>query len=123
MKPLLIESTSDTPKVVLDADSGTFEISKRCFPEDALRFFAPIHEWLNNYSLQPNTHTHFHIRLEYYNTASSKQLYKLLALLKDISEKNEVIVYWHYHSTDTDMQASGERYSKLLDFELRFIED
>lgn len=123
MKPLLIESTSDTPKVVLDADSNTFEISKRCFPEDALRFFAPIHEWLNSYSLHPNKNTNFHIRLEYYNTATSKQLYKLLALLKDISEKNEVAVYWHYHTTDTDMQASGERYSKLLDFELRFVED
>jgi len=31
---LIIAETEDTPKVVLDAENGIFEISKRSLPED-----------------------------------------------------------------------------------------
>jgi hypothetical protein len=122
MEALKLEPTSDTPRVILDAAAGNFEISERCFPEDATRFFTPILSWIKDYSLTPNTSTHFHFKLEYYNTSSSKQLFKLFVLLQEIAQKSEVVIHWHYHKSDTDMLSSGERYSKLLNFPFDMIE-
>ncbi len=123
METLKLEPTSDTPKVILDATAGIFEISDRCFPEDAIRFFTPILKWVKWYLESPNhTTTHFNFKLEYFNTASSKQLFKLFVLLQELSKKNEVIIHWYYNNGDTDMLSSGERYSQLLDFPFDMVE-
>jgi len=122
MEIIHLEATSDTPKVQLDAVMGTFEISQRCFPEDASGFFSPIIEWLKKYANTPNTATHFNFKLEYFNTASSKQLFKILLLLEELSKKNEVIIHWHYNREDLDMLSSGERYSKLVPLKFNMIE-
>ena len=122
MKTLYIAPTSDTPKILLDSISGTFEISERCFPEDAMAFYSPIIEWLKNYSISPNSLTHFHFKFEYFNTSSSKQLFKIFLLLEELSKKNEVIISWYYSKTDSDMLLSGERYSKLLDLKFNMVE-
>ncbi|MES2593664.1 MAG: DUF1987 domain-containing protein [Bacteroidota bacterium] len=122
MEALNLTATSDTPKVILDAVSGTFEISERCFPEDATGFFMPIIDWLKDYCKTPNPTTNFDFKLEYYNTASSKQVFKVLVLLEELSKKNEVVISWHYSKEDSDMVASGERYSKLLQFKFNMVE-
>ena len=122
MEPLNIESSSDTPKVVFDSSLGIFEISNRCFPEDATHFFSPLLEWVKNYSIAANASSTFSFKLEYYNTASSKQLFKLFILLQELSKKNDVIINWYYSKSDTDMHLSGERYSKLLGFPFNIIE-
>lgn len=122
MEVLNIEATSDTPKVLLDANSGTFEIAQRCFPEDATGFYSSIIEWIKDYAKTPNHSTHFNFKLEYFNTASSKQLFKILLLLAELSKKNEVIISWHYSKEDNDMLSSGERYSKLLQLKFNMVE-
>ncbi len=122
METLKIEPTSDTPKIILDAASGAFEISERCFPEDATHFFSPVLEWIKTYCQSPNTKTQFNFKLEYYNTASSKQLFKLFVILHELSQKSEVVINWYYSASDTDMMSSGERYSKLLNFPFNMVE-
>lgn len=122
METLKIEPTSDTPKVILDAGAGIFEISDRCFPEDATSFFTPIVEWIKTYVQSPNTSTRFDFKLEYYNTASSKQLFKIFVVLQELSKRSEVIINWYYSKADTDMLSSGERYSKLLNLPFNMVE-
>lgn len=122
MEALNIKATSDTPEIVLDAISGTFEISQRCFPEDAVGFFSSSIEWIKNYAKTPNPSTHFNFKLEYFNTSSSKQIFKILLLLQELSKNNEVIISWHYNKEDSDMLSSGERYSKLLQFKFDMVE-
>lgn len=121
METLKREPSSDTPRVILDAKAGIFEISERCFPEDATHFFSPILEWIKSYSQSPNSSTEFNIKLEYYNTASSKQLFKLFVILQELAQKNQVVINWHYSEADTDMLSSGERYSKLLNFPFNMV--
>lgn len=122
MEKLTIEATSDTPKVILDTQSGTFEIGQRCFPEDAVSFFSGSMEWIKNYTKNPNPTTHFNFKLEYFNTSSSKQIFKILLLLVELSKQSEVIISWHYNKEDSDMLSSGERYSKLLQFKFNMVE-
>lgn len=110
---LKIEATEDTPGVILDAGSGVFKISGRSLPEDAFWFYNPILEWLTDYIKEPLPITEFHFNLEYFNTASAKQIFKISNLLCELSKTNTVKVLWHYDEGDRDMFSSGGRFSKL----------
>ncbi len=115
-----IAATEDTPEVVLDDKAGTFKISGRSLPEDAFWFYNPIVEWLMDYSKSPLESTEFHFKLEYFNTASAKQIFKIANILSAVSKSKSVNIKWHYDNGDKDMLSSGERFSKLcgIPFEL-----
>lgn len=120
MKQLFIDETADTPKVQLDRDKNLFEISGLSLPEDAIEFYKPVLEWLEEYSKSPNSETIFNLKLEYFNTASSKQIIQLLLFLEKLNAKAKVIIRWHYKDIDEDMHDLGEEYAEIIkvDFEL-----
>ena len=120
LEPLIIQETKDTPKVVLDPQKGQFEISRLSLPEDAIEFYKPVLDWLRKYKESPNPETIFDFNIEYFNTASSKQLIQILLLLEELSKKSKVKVRWHYKDIDEDMKEIGEEYASIInvDFEL-----
>jgi len=122
MDILKIEKTSDTPNVTLDSTNNLFEFSYRSLPENAIDFYNPILDWIEEYSKNPNNETVVDFKLEYFNTASAKQIAKVLLKLLEISKKAKVKINWYYDKNDTDMLASGQRYSKLINLEFEFIE-
>ncbi len=122
MNPLIIEANGDiTPAVTLDRSKGVFEVSGWSHPEDAISFYAPVLEWVNKYSESPNPETIFNFRYQYYNTASAKQIFRLISLIEEVGKKGKVKIKWHYESDDTDMLASGERFSKMSTVPFEFI--
>jgi len=122
MEALTREATSDTPKIHLDAENNIFEISKMSLPEDAIEFFEPIIRWLDEYKQDPKEQTTFVFKLEYFNTASSKQIIQILLLLQDIAKKSKVLVKWYYKDIDEDMQAIGEEYSQVIEVDFELVE-
>lgn len=121
MKAIKIVGTEDTPKVILDKGAREFELSGRSLPEDALTFYQPILKWLEEYAINPNPETNFIIKLEYFNTASSKLLLDVLTTLENV--KN-VTVIWYFFEDDEDMEEAGEEFSELVEipFELKSME-
>lgn len=117
MNTIQIEGTEDTPKIILDKSNGIFELSGRSLPEDAAEFYHPVIEWLENYAKGPNPATDFVVKLEYFNTASSK-------LLLDIFSKVEAIkgakVVWYHYEDDEDMQEAGTEFSELVEVPFEF---
>lgn len=116
-----IPRSNDTPEVFLDPHSGVCEMHYRSYPEDAIGFYGPILEWLSDYAITPQPNTQFRFNLEYFNTASAKQIFKILMMLQELTNRSKVKVTWSYHKDDADMQAAGDRYSKLVqgvEFEL-----
>jgi len=121
MNIIKIEGQEDTPKIVFDPSNDIFEISGRSLPEDAAMFYEPIIEWLQNYSQTPNDHTELHIKLNYFNTASSKLLLDILMILEEMVEEGKsCTIKWFYDEDDEDMEEAGEEYSELIEvpFEL-----
>jgi hypothetical protein len=114
MESLIIEKTGDTPSIVLDPANNRFEISERSLPENANGFYAPVFKWLTEYLETPDDKIDFVFNLEYFNTASAKQIAKILLFLEKLSKKSDVKIIWKFKKEDTDMQASGSRYAKLL---------
>jgi len=122
MEPLIITKTEDTPQINLEPDTQTFEISHRSLPENAIDFYQPVFDWLKDYMYAPNEETVFNLKLEYYNTATAKQIAKILMLLEKLSTKCEVKVRWHYDKDDIDMFTSGSRFAKLINLDFEFVE-
>jgi hypothetical protein len=119
MQAINIESTEDTPKVILDASAGKFEMSGRSLPEDAAEFYQPILDWLDAYNSSPNPETTFEVKLEYFNTASSKLILDVLTKLEDI---DGVTIHWYYYEDDEDMEEAGEEFSELIEVEFELKE-
>ncbi len=121
MNSIKIESQEDTPKIVFDPENNIFEISGRSLPEDASLFYEPIIEWLKAYAENPNENTDLHIKMNYFNTASSKLLLDILMTMEDMVEAGRSCnIKWFYDEEDEDMEEAGEEYSELIDvpFEL-----
>lgn len=125
MEALILEKTEETPEIILNPETNTFSISHRSLPENANGFYAPIFEWLEEFKNNPTDDIQFIFELEYFNTASAKQIAKILLMLEKISHDVTLEIIWRYRKEDVDMMSSGLRYSKLLDveFSLQEIED
>ena len=122
MAPLVIEPQDDvTPGVQLDGQKGHFEIAGWSHPEDAIAFYTPVLSWINAYAHSPNSGTNFHFKFQYYNTASAKQIFRIISALEDVDKKSKVKIHWHYDAEDTDMLASGERFSKMSTVPFEFV--
>ena len=123
MKIVKINSTEDTPEVTLDHVNRIFEISGRSLPEDVVVFYQPVINWLEEMDKDPIDNIEFSIKLEYFNTASSKLILDILLKLEDISMKGTSLkVKWHYISTDSDMREAGEEYSEIVSVPFELVE-
>ncbi len=122
MDTLFLNHTEDTPKVVFNKYEGIFLIEGRSLPENAVAFYLPLLDWVQKYSQAPNSETYFDIRLDYFNTASAKQITKLLLAIQELAQKNTVKVRWYYLKEDTDIMSSGARFSKLIKANIELVE-
>jgi hypothetical protein len=123
MEPLIINKTEDTPQVELDITKGTFYLTGRSLPENAIDFYKPLFSWVEE-NMQSVTGKSIvvEIKLEYFNTASSKQIAKLFLQLENFIEKNNILIKWYYEKEDNDMLVSGNQYAKFLNLKFEFIE-
>ena len=121
MEPFIIEPTTETPQIILDPDHNIFTINRRSLPENPLKFYTPVIEWIKEYTQHPNAESNFVFKLEYFNTASSKQLMKILVNLKKITNKGKLTITWYHKTIDEDMKNIGLRYSKLLEYDFEMI--
>ena len=116
MEALDIRATNDTPKVLLDAENGIFEISGRSLPEDVVSFYQPVLDWLEEYSHAPNEETEFVFKYVYFNTATSKLIQDILSKLEVIHEAGHPVnILWFYEQDDEDMLDVGEEFKEIVD--------
>jgi len=115
MESFLQEATSKTPALTFESDIGIFEISGRSIPENSIEFYKPLMDWLEDYSKTPNGSTRLQIKLEYFNTSSSKCLVEILRKLEKLHHAGVgVQIEWFYEEEDEDMQESGEDFREII---------
>lgn len=122
MEVINIKGTDDTPNVILDKSSGQFELSGRSLPEDVSSFYEVVLNWLDEYATDPLDRTELNIKLEYFNTASSKVILDILLKFEEIVENGkEVVVKWYYHEDEEDMLEAGEEYSDIVEIPFDYV--
>ena len=123
MKPIIIEGTPKTPTIKFDASEGVFEITGRSIPENSVEFYKPLVDWLDMYKETPLEKTVVKIKLEYFNTSSSKCILDVFKKLEAIHKSNnEVEVNWYYEEDDEDMLEAGEDYESIIRVPFKMIE-
>jgi hypothetical protein len=122
MKLLNYEPAEYLPGIILDKQSGKFEISGKTCPEDAVAFYDPVFDWMDEYSQDPLEETIFDFRLTYFNTVSSKILMMIMMRLEEMSEEgNKVKIRWFYPEDDDDLEEAGDDFNTMLEIEFEMI--
>ena len=123
MEPIIIEGTPKTPSIKFDTRDGVFEIKGRSIPEKSVEFYKPLNEWLDQYMQTPLDKTVVNIRLEYFNTSSSKCILDVFKRLEAIHRsKHDVVINWFYEEDDEDMLEAGEDYDSIIKVPFKMIE-
>jgi hypothetical protein len=117
-----IEGTKKTPEVYLGPE-GVIKIWGRSISEDARGFFEPVHAWIEEYLKSPAEVTAVEITLEYFNSASAKQIIFILQKLLLLTlQHKKLTVNWFYEEGDDDILEKGEYFSSVLNMKFNFIE-
>lgn len=122
MEPIRLTGTDESPEVVLDPSTGEFKFSGKSLPEDVKEFYLPILDWIEEYAKNPIDETVIEFKMEYFNSASSKQILDILERFAKINETGKKIkVNWLYIEDDEDMAEAGESYGDIVDIPFEII--
>jgi hypothetical protein len=123
MENLKLEGSAKTPTVSFDAASGTLELKGRSIPENSVEFYKPLNDWIDTYGSTPKETTTVDIKLEYFNTSSSKCILDLFKQLERLNGKGtEIKVNWYFEEDDEDMEEAGEDYQAIINIPFKMIE-
>lgn len=123
MEKLVIEGSAKTPSINFDGNTGVLELRGRAIPENSIEFFKPLNDWLDQYSTSPKDKTTVDVRLEYFNTSSSKCILDFFKKLEKVNGGiTEVLVNWYFETDDEDMEEAGEDYDAILGLPFSIIE-
>ena len=116
MNNLEITGTAKTPDVKFEAEQGHLEIKGRSIPENSIEFYNDLLAWIENYGASPKENTVLDMKLEYFNTSSSKCILDVFKKLETISKSgHKVTINWFYEEDDEDMLEAGEDYDAIID--------
>jgi len=120
------EKTKTTPYILIDEEKGYMCFKGESYLEDIVGFFKEINEWLQKYLTSDFTSFTFDCELEYFNSSTTKQIYKMLRLMDTCVSGKKVIVNWIVADKDDDMLIEcGEDYKddmKNLCFNIKIKE-
>jgi len=123
MNIIEIEGTEKTPMVHFDPLKGFMEFKGKSTPENAVKFYHPLLEWLELYSHQYQPKTEVNIYLDYFNSSSSKCILDIFKKLEMIQKSGgEVEVNWYFKEYDEDTLEAGEDYKSILKLNFNLIE-
>ncbi len=122
-EPFIIIADEETPSIILDKQNEKFIFSGTSWLANAYTFYEPVIDWVKEYfDNTPNPITVLKFEFSYINTASAKQIARILSILKKYSLKNNIKIQWYYEKEDLDMKKEGQRFASILDLKIDIIE-
>ena len=122
MKRLEIQSSNNTPHIILDVDSNVLLIEGKSFPEDSKEFYRQVIEWMDELKTTNPKDIKFCFNLFYLSSSSIISIKQFLMKAVDLSNSGtKVSIVWAYDEDDDDIKKTGEDYQKLtkLNFEFK----
>ena len=118
MENLEIHGTHDIPNVICDYN-GEIIMTGRSLPENPFKVYDQIFRWIEKFDKESIL---LNFKLEYFNTASSKQIFNVIKYCVDNKFINDIQVKWHFEEGDYDSKETGEHFSHLFKIPFDFIE-
>ncbi len=110
MTDLNIKQTEQTPEIRFQS-SGSMIIKGKSLPEDPIKFFKPLFQWVENVESEK---IKFDIKLEYVNTSSSKNILELIKIIDKNQKIRQLDLNWYYEVDDMDMLEFGEMVARSI---------
>ena len=121
MEILEIKGNWKSPSILFNPN-GNLQIWGRSLPENALEIYNPIFNWLDEYKYNPSDQTSVEVKLEYFNTTSSKLIYEIFKKFEEInSNGHKINVKWYYESDDPDLEEEGKLLAKIIKLDIELI--
>jgi hypothetical protein len=104
--------------------TGELKIQGKSYPEDPVKFYEPLIDWIKDFKRQCPPSICMTIRLEYFNTSTSKLVLHIFKILEELyaKKKADVMITWLYLKNDEDMFESGKDYQSIIDLPFTFVE-
>ena len=96
IKNLIVEPTLKSPQIDLNQSTGELILSGKSIPENAAKIYDPVFQWVTFYALNAKPTTNIRLDLEYFNTATSIWLAKILKVLMKINNPDYVLIIHLY---------------------------
>ena len=94
-------------------------ISGRSIPDNSIELYQPLLDCVQANLQTDGTSLEISIRLEYFNTSSSKCI---MDLLKRVEKSPcDATVLWYYEDEDEDMLEAGEDYDAIIEIPFKLI--
>lgn len=123
MKILSYEPDQLSPGVLLNKDTGKFKIYGVSCPEDAVEFYDPIFNWIDDYIDDPSENTVLDFEMEYYNSVSAKIFLMIMSKLEILAESGyDVKVRWYFEEGEEDLEEAGEEFENIIDLDFEIIQ-
>ncbi len=123
MRKFHLDGSPKTPLIDFDPETGILELKGRSIPENSVEFYQPITDWLNEYETAPMKETVIEMKLEYFNTSSSKCILDFFKRLEKMNgQSTNVRVNWYFETDDEDMAEAGEDYQAIVELPFKIIE-
>jgi len=123
MEPLIIEREPNTLQIILNKDKKEFSFDGRSLPENTVKFFEPVIQWIVEYIKDPADETVVHMNFVYFNTSSAKLLLEVLRQFDNLHKSGQKVkIVWHYMVEDYDIQEAGEEYSTMIGVPFEYVE-
>jgi len=119
LKTIFIEPTSKTPQIDLNHLTGELIFSGRSIPENAVELYDKVLKWVTQYVTNPRITTNLRLNLEYFNTASSIWLAKIVKCLCSINKPECSLMIHLYFNIEEfnsmDVEDLKENLSPVID--------
>lgn len=120
--PLIIDRTTKTPQIIFDPINGVYEISGRSLPENVVKTYEPVLQWIDQNIGKIHDPVIINFKLDYLNSASAKMVSLILTKLEEFYKSGSSIeIKWHYNYDDDDILSEGEIYAKLKKIPINLI--
>jgi len=123
MQAYIKASTEEEPKFELDPANNVFVIEGRSIPEDSVKIYEPVIQWIKEYVKNPNPRTCLELNFEYLNSASTKRIVQVIQEFeKVLATGNEIHIIWKYETDDLMIYERGDDIKNVVNATFELVE-
>jgi hypothetical protein len=117
---IFLEPTDKTPMVDFNQLTGELILSGRSIPENTAKIYEPLLIWTQDYVKNAYATTNLRLNLEYFNTATSIWISKIIKTLCGI-EDQEKVLFIHLYFNIEDFNSVDDVEDDIVQITNSFI--